>query len=354
MKVITFACGVAYLLTGVFLSMPVFGATQFNMNVTSGLYGGDTVIAGERVVFTIEWVYTPGDGSHVTNSTNGFRVWTQKNGLYTDNFSPITFDTLSISPSWAEVYDGGVWLEGFGVDGMNEDTAGFSGFTLYGLGIPDGFVSDVWYLETTPSAEGDTVCIDSSWYPPSPPWIWSTDGALGAFQPGWSGPYCFHVYKMPAMLGGCNDTVEVYAGDNAVHQMSSNYDSTMFIKNVVPPPSGVYGVDGLGVMTFDTDPADRGHYLFEVCVTNGLDTACCPAVFFVRNTVCLNRGDADGNGDVNIADLSYLVNYRFKGGPPAACFEEGDVNGDGGNNIVDITYLVDFLFKGGPPPPPCP
>ena len=29
----------------------------------------------------------------------------------------------------------------------------------------------------------------------------------------------------------------------------------------------------------------------------------------------------------------------------------GDVNSDMGLNVADLTYLVDFLFKGGPPPP---
>ncbi|MBU8934988.1 MAG: dockerin type I repeat-containing protein [candidate division Zixibacteria bacterium] len=66
------------------------------------------------------------------------------------------------------------------------------------------------------------------------------------------------------------------------------------------------------------------------------------------------RGNVDGIGDVNIADLTYLVAYLFTGGPPPPCLEEADVNGDGEINIADLTYLVSYLFTGGPAPVACP
>ncbi len=74
--------------------------------------------------------------------------------------------------------------------------------------------------------------------------------------------------------------------------------------------------------------------------------------------VCCNhdgiRGDVNYDKAINVADLTYLVDYLFRGGSSPPCFEEGDVNGDGAINIADLTYLVDHLFRGGPPPPPCP
>ncbi|MBU8933605.1 MAG: dockerin type I repeat-containing protein [candidate division Zixibacteria bacterium] len=66
------------------------------------------------------------------------------------------------------------------------------------------------------------------------------------------------------------------------------------------------------------------------------------------------RGNVDDVGDINIADLTYLVAYLFTGGPPPQCLEETDVNGDGEINIADLTYLVSYLFTGGPPPVSCP
>ncbi|MCH9024392.1 MAG: hypothetical protein IH931_03580 [candidate division Zixibacteria bacterium] len=71
---------------------------------------------------------------------------------------------------------------------------------------------------------------------------------------------------------------------------------------------------------------------------------------------CLgNSGDLnDDGGDANILDLTYLVDYVFRGGPPSPCDEKADLNNDGtSSNILDLTFLVDFIFRGGPAPGPC-
>jgi len=66
------------------------------------------------------------------------------------------------------------------------------------------------------------------------------------------------------------------------------------------------------------------------------------------------NGD-DSNNDPNILDLTYLVDFIFRGGPPILCFEEGDATNDCKSaNIIDLTFLVDYIFRGGPPPGPCP
>jgi len=68
------------------------------------------------------------------------------------------------------------------------------------------------------------------------------------------------------------------------------------------------------------------------------------------------RGDVNGDGpDANILDLTYLVDFIFRGsGDPGGCPDESDVNGDGNaGNILDLTYLVDVIFRGGPVPPGC-
>ncbi len=66
-----------------------------------------------------------------------------------------------------------------------------------------------------------------------------------------------------------------------------------------------------------------------------------------------DRGNVDSLSDVNVSDLTYLVEYLFKGGPPPACQDEADVNADSALNVDDLTYLVSYLFKGGTAPEPC-
>ncbi len=76
------------------------------------------------------------------------------------------------------------------------------------------------------------------------------------------------------------------------------------------------------------------------------------------DSCCVIRGDVDHDGSptIDIADLVWLVDYMFSGGPEPPCWYEGDIDGSGTApiDIDDLVYLVDFMFTGGPPPPPCP
>ncbi|MFQ6002230.1 MAG: dockerin type I repeat-containing protein [Candidatus Zixiibacteriota bacterium] len=66
----------------------------------------------------------------------------------------------------------------------------------------------------------------------------------------------------------------------------------------------------------------------------------------------LIRGDANCDGKIDIADVIYLINYLFMGGPPPLSFVQGDANADQNIDIADVVYLINYLFTGGPPPPP--
>jgi hypothetical protein len=61
-------------------------------------------------------------------------------------------------------------------------------------------------------------------------------------------------------------------------------------------------------------------------------------------------GDINGTGNVDIADIVYLVAYFFKLGPQPDPLYCADTNGDSSVNVADIVYLVVFLFKHGPAP----
>jgi uncharacterized delta-60 repeat protein len=62
------------------------------------------------------------------------------------------------------------------------------------------------------------------------------------------------------------------------------------------------------------------------------------------------RGDANGDGQIDIADVVYLINYLFIDGPAPDPLSVGNANCDDVVNIADVVYLINYLFIGGPPP----
>lgn len=68
--------------------------------------------------------------------------------------------------------------------------------------------------------------------------------------------------------------------------------------------------------------------------------------------IAFHRGDATGDGAVNITDGIYILNYLFLAGPSPGCLEAANPNDDGAVNITDGIYLLNHLFLGGPPPDP--
>jgi aminopeptidase N len=62
------------------------------------------------------------------------------------------------------------------------------------------------------------------------------------------------------------------------------------------------------------------------------------------------RGDVNHDGEMNVTDVMYLINYLFMGGPAPIPRESGDVNCNGVVDVADVVYLINNLFISGPPP----
>jgi hypothetical protein len=62
------------------------------------------------------------------------------------------------------------------------------------------------------------------------------------------------------------------------------------------------------------------------------------------------RGDANGDWQINIVDIVYLINFLFIEGPVPVPMQAGDATGGGEVDIADVVYLINYLFIGGPPP----
>ncbi len=164
-----------------------------------------------------------------------------------------------------------------------------------------------------------------------------------------------------------------YTHDNATHVYPASgfvpESLYLYMDNEGYALSDSSCADLYSLMTFDKNlslyPGDTFVYYVGIISYKGtdesdfLDDVCAAKMWYCQHLsdedcgCCKLRGDADGSGARNVADLTYSVNFLFKGGPPPVCYEEGDADGSGAVNVADLTFLVNYLFKGGPNPPCC-
>ncbi|MFW9770390.1 MAG: dockerin type I domain-containing protein, partial [Candidatus Thorarchaeota archaeon] len=118
------------------------------------------------------------------------------------------------------------------------------------------------------------------------------------------------------------------------------------------PPANAIFVDsgnGAGSMKFVPDVTQVWNYYnfryFATDTAGNADTL----VNWVR-VVAFLRGDSNSDGNVDVADVTFLITYVFRGGPAPALEEAADCNNDQTLDISDALYLVNFIFRGGPPP----
>lgn len=59
------------------------------------------------------------------------------------------------------------------------------------------------------------------------------------------------------------------------------------------------------------------------------------------------RGDSNSDGEINISDVSFLLQYLYRGGSGPPCIAAADSNGNGSVNVVDVIFTLSYLFRGG-------
>ena len=69
------------------------------------------------------------------------------------------------------------------------------------------------------------------------------------------------------------------------------------------------------------------------------------ADYSVNFTFRYRRGDANGDGEINMSDVMFIVNYTL--GTPAPSFDAvaADANDDGEINMSDAMYIVNRILN---------
>jgi len=182
-------------------------------------------------------------------------------------------------------------------------------------------------------------------------------------------------------VGTLTLNVTVTTSTNCSDSKSANVNVTaapipVTITSVVPPAGKTTGgkavtVNGTGFLSGATLTFGGSAATSVVVVNSTKITALTPAHaggavnVTVTNTnastATLTNGytfvptQFDSNGDhvIDPADIFFLVNYLFLGGPPpagATGMLSGDANGDGVVDPADIFYLIQYLYLHGPAP----
>ncbi|MBE6317150.1 MAG: BspA family leucine-rich repeat surface protein [Bacteroidales bacterium] len=96
-------------------------------------------------------------------------------------------------------------------------------------------------------------------------------------------------------------------------------------------------VGGQGTTWNDSNPKDKTYAHIDGGPSN-------PGYFTAKNAGL--RGDVNGDGSVNISDVTALIDYLLSGNASGINLSGADCNQDSSVNISDVTALIDYLLAG--------
>ena len=293
-------------------------ASLFSQSMTVGnvspVISPGIIPTGQIIVIDVR--FNNNTAAFIKGATNGFRIYSLSGATWAHTLPSI------IDPEITMKFDGGFFINEYSLNGINDDTVGFGGFSLNQPGLAPGYNQLAYRIEIGPIAhsfDGDTICIDSTWYGliiGDNDWVW-TDGDTSIY-PSWDGPFCFSIQTSDADGDGVKDPVDNCISVANPSQSDGDGDGIGDVCDICTDTDG----DGFGDPGYaaNTCPVDNCPSVANPSQTDidfdGMGDACDP--------------DADGDGVLNVAD-----NCPYKANP----LQEDD-DGDGIGDICDPGVTV--------------
>ena len=133
---------------------------------------------------------------------------------------------------------------------------------------------------------------------------------------------------MDSMFRICSSLTTIYAGDGW------NTAAVSISKDMFSGCTSLVG--GMGT-TYDENHVDAAYAHIDGGPSN-------PGYLSEKTTG--KRGDVNGDGNVNIGDVTTLIDYLLSGNASGVNLTAADCDQDSSVNISDVTTLIDYLLSG--------
>ncbi len=138
-----------------------------------------------------------------------------------------------------------------------------------------------------------------------------------------------NVVAMRFMFYNCGELQTIYVGDGwSTAAVTGSTEMFNYCTSLV---------GGQGTTWNDSNPMDKTYAHIDGGTSN-------PGYFTDKNAAL--RGDVNGDGSVNISDVTALIDYLLTGNASGISLSGADCNQDGSINISDVAALIDRLLIG--------
>jgi hypothetical protein len=127
-------------------------------------------------------------------------------------------------------------------------------------------------------------------------------------------------------------------------------DAFWYEDDSLQPPVNPPSFDGgnPGLFSWAPTETETGTWIALFSATDACDDSYSRDISIEVGT--LYCGDCNADGEINLADVVYLVGDLFKEGPPPDPTCRGDSNCSGVRDVGDVVLLINYLFKYGQAP----